>query len=80
MLYIMILVAQAVLCLITDWTGVRSPKGEENIPSNLCVQTGPGAHPASCTVGTGGSFPGGKAGPGRDSDHSPPFSAEVMKC
>jgi hypothetical protein len=24
------------------------------------VQTGPGAHPASCTVGTG-SFPGGKA-------------------
>ena len=24
------------------------------------VQTGPGAHPASCTMGTG-SFPGGKA-------------------
>jgi hypothetical protein len=27
--------------------------------------------------GTGGSFPGGKARPGRDADHSPPSSAEV---
>jgi hypothetical protein len=27
------------------------------------VQTGPGAHPASCTMGTG-SFPGVKCGPG----------------
>jgi len=31
------------------------------------VQTGPGAHPASCTMGTG-SFPGDKERPGRDSD------------
>jgi hypothetical protein len=29
------------------------------------VQTGPGAHPASCTKGTG-SFLGGKEWPGRD--------------
>jgi hypothetical protein len=29
-------------------------------------------------MGTGGSFPGGKARPGRDADHSPPSSAEVM--
>jgi hypothetical protein len=28
-------------------------------------------------MGTGGPFPGGKAGPGRDADHSPPSSAEV---
>jgi hypothetical protein len=35
------------------------------------------AHPASCTMGTGGPFPGGKARPGRDADHSPPSSAEV---
>jgi hypothetical protein len=42
-----------------------------------CVQTGSGAHPASCTIGTGGPFPGGKARPGRDADHSPPSSAEV---
>jgi hypothetical protein len=40
--------------------------------SNLCVQTGSGVHPASCTMGTGGSFPGGKARPRRDADHSPP--------
>jgi hypothetical protein len=47
--------------------------------SNLCFQTGCGAHPASCTVGTGGSFLRGKARPGRDADHSPPSSAEVKK-
>ena len=38
------------------------------------VQTGPGAHPASCTMGTV-SFPGGKERPGRDADPSPPSSA-----
>jgi hypothetical protein len=41
------------------------------------VQTGPEAHPASCTVGTG-SIPGVKW-PERDADHSPPSSAEVAK-
>ena len=35
---------------------------------------GPGAHSASCTMGTG-SFPGGKERPGRDADPSPPSSA-----
>jgi hypothetical protein len=35
------------------------------------------AHPASCSVGTRVSFAGVKARPGRDSDHSPPSSAEV---
>jgi hypothetical protein len=30
-------------------------------------------------MGTGGSFPGSKARPGRDADHSPPSSAEVKK-
>jgi hypothetical protein len=30
-------------------------------------------------MGTGGSFSGGKARPGRDADHSPPSSAEVKK-
>jgi hypothetical protein len=42
-----------------------------------CVQTGSGAHPASYPTGTGVPFPGGKARPGRDADHSPPSSAEV---
>jgi hypothetical protein len=32
---------------------------------------------ASYPMDTGGSFPGGKARPGRDADHSPPSSAEV---
>jgi hypothetical protein len=30
-------------------------------------------------MGTGGSFPGGKARPERDADHTPPSSAEVKK-
>jgi hypothetical protein len=61
-----------------DWTiGVRSPTEEEDFSSSLCVQTGSGAHPASCTMGTGGPFPGGIAEPGRDVDHLPPSSTEV---
>jgi hypothetical protein len=58
--------------------GVRSPAGAKDFSSSLCVQTGSGAHPASCTVGTGGPFLGGKARPGRDADHSPPSSTEVV--
>jgi hypothetical protein len=38
--------------------GVRSPAGAKDFSSSLCVQTGSGAHPASCTTGTGGPFPG----------------------
>jgi hypothetical protein len=41
--------------------GVRS--GTKNFSSNLCVQTG-SDHPASCTMGTGGPFPGAKRGRG----------------
>jgi hypothetical protein len=51
--------------------GVRSPVGAEDFSSILCVQTDCGAHPASCPMGTGGPFPGCKARPGRDADHSP---------
>ena len=54
-------VAQSVQRLATGWT-VR-----ESIPVgarfSAPVQTGPGAHPASCTMGTG-SFPGVKSGRG----------------
>jgi hypothetical protein len=57
---------------------VRSPAGAMDFSSSLCVQTGSGAHPASCTMGSGGPFPGGKSRPGRDADHSPPSSAEVV--
>jgi len=50
---------------VGGWAGFSAP-----------VQTGPGAHPASCTMGTE-SFPGGKERPGRDADPSPPSSAVV---
>jgi hypothetical protein len=40
-----------------------------NFSSNLCVQTGSGANPAFCTMGTRGPFPGGKARPERDADN-----------
>jgi hypothetical protein len=40
------------------------------------VQTGSGAHPASCTIGNR-VFPGGRKRPGRDVDPSTPSSAEV---
>jgi hypothetical protein len=42
---------------------VRSPAEAKNFSSSLCVQTGSGAHPTSCTMGTGGGpFPGLKGG------------------
>jgi hypothetical protein len=38
--------------------GVRSPAGAKDFSCSLFVQTGYGAHPGSCTVGTTGPFPG----------------------
>jgi hypothetical protein len=58
--------------------GVRSPAGAKDFSSILCVQIATGAHSTSCTMGNGGLFSGGKARPGRDADHSPPSSAEVV--
>jgi hypothetical protein len=52
--------------------------GKEDFSSGLCVQTSSGAHPASCPMGTGDHFSGGKARPGRDADHSLPSNAEVV--
>jgi hypothetical protein len=57
--------------------GIRSPADVEDFSSSLCVQTSSEAHPASCAMGTGVPFPGGKAGSGRDADHSLPSNAEV---
>jgi len=57
---------------------VRSLAEAKGFSSSLCVQTDSGAHPASCTVGTGGPFSGAKARPERDADHSPPSSVEVQ--
>jgi hypothetical protein len=60
---------------LNDWAiGVRSPaEAKEEFSSNLCVQTGSEAHPASGTMGTGGPFPGAKERLGRDADSSHPF-------
>ena len=55
-----------------DGPGIESRWGRE-----FPVQTGPGAHPAFCTMGTG-SFVGVKR-PGRDVDHSLPSSTEVKE-
>jgi hypothetical protein len=70
------------ICLVTDWTTGRSKfdprQRRKDFSCSLCVQTGSGAHPAFCTIGTAGPFPGAKARPGRDADHSPPSSAVVM--
>jgi hypothetical protein len=58
--------------------GVRFQAGANDISSLLCVQTSSGAHPASCPIGTEGPFPGVKPRPGRDADHLPRSSAEVV--
>jgi hypothetical protein len=55
----------------------KSPAKAKDFSSNLCVQTGSGAHPASCTMGTGGPFPGGKGRPWRYADNSHPSSLKV---
>jgi hypothetical protein len=44
--------------------GVRTLAGAKDFSSNHCVKTGSEAHPASCTMGTGGPFPGGKSAAG----------------
>jgi hypothetical protein len=40
---------------------VRFTAGAENFSLHHNVQNGPGAHPVSYPMGTGGSFPGSKA-------------------
>jgi hypothetical protein len=74
--------AQAVWCLTMGWTTGRSGfdlrQGQRIFPLVSVSRPALGAHPTSCTMGTGGPFPGGKARPGRDADHSPLSSAEVV--
>jgi hypothetical protein len=59
--------AYSVLRLASGWTAWGSNP----------VQRGPGAHPASSTIGTG-LFPGVKR-PGRCVDHPPPSNVEVKE-
>ena len=64
----------------SDW--LRAGRSGDRIPVearfSAPVQTGPGAHPASCTMDTG-SFPGVKSGRGVTLTPSPPSSAVVKK-
>jgi hypothetical protein len=75
-------VAQSVQCLAMDWKTGRSRFDaqpiQDDFSSNLCVQISSVAHPSSYPMGNRGPFPGGKERPGRDSNHSPPSSAEVI--
>jgi hypothetical protein len=67
------MMAQSVYWLAMGWTvwGLNPGGARFSAP----IQTGPGAHPASYTMGTG-SYPGVKR-PGRGIDHPAPSSAEV---
>jgi hypothetical protein len=76
--------AQSVERVATGWTTGRSKfeprqRGKDS-SSSLCVQTGSGAHPVTWVIpamSTGVPFPGTKARPGHEADHSPLSSAEV---
>jgi hypothetical protein len=64
-----------------DSDSLRAGRSGDRIPVgtrfSAPVQTGPGAYPASCTMGTG-SLPGVKW-PGRGVDHPPSSSSEVKE-
>jgi hypothetical protein len=72
-------VAQSVQCLATDWmiglSRFDPQQRRKDFSSSLYVQTGSGAHSASCKMGP---FPRAKMRPGRNADHSPLSSAEVV--
>ena len=59
--------------------GLDGPGIESRYGANFTtpVQTGPGAHPASCTM-VNGSFPGVKR-PGRGAEHPPPSKRRGLK-
>ena len=67
--------AQPVQRLPTGWTVRGSNPGGAGFSAP--VQTGPEAHPASCTMGTG-SFPGVKR-PRLSVDHSPHLAPRLKK-
>jgi hypothetical protein len=56
---------------MTGRLGFHPRQRLKDFSSSLCVQTFSVTHPASCTMGTCGPFPGAKARPVRDADRSP---------
>jgi hypothetical protein len=73
--------AQSVYCLAMGWTTWQSRfdprQRQKDFSSSLCAQISSGAHPASCTLDSGGPFLGAKAWPRHGAEHSPPSSTEV---
>jgi hypothetical protein len=66
-----------------EYRGVRSPAEANDLFPSVCIQTSSEVHPASYPVDIGGNFPGGKARPGHDADHSVllvPRSRMSMRC
>jgi hypothetical protein len=65
------------ISLYSDWLWAGQSRDRIPVGARFFahVQIGPGAHPASCTVGTG-YFLGVKR-PERGADHTPPYSAKV---
>jgi hypothetical protein len=57
---------------------VRSPAGANNFSSSLCPDRLWGPPSLLYNGHRVGPFPGGKEPPGRDADHSPPSTAEVV--
>jgi hypothetical protein len=57
---------------------VRVPTKKKHFFSLQAVQTGSSVHPTLYLMGTGDSFPGVKR-PGRETDDSPPASAQFKK-
>ena len=79
-----------VVCMLKMWGWIvqevyddlqRTGRSRDRIPVGARfsspVQTGPEAHSASCTVGTG-SFPGAKR-PWRGVDHPPPLAPRLKE-
>jgi hypothetical protein len=70
-------ISQAIQRRATGWTaGVRFPREAKDFSLLRTPQTGSGAHPASYSKGSGGSFLGPKR-LGLEANHSPPPNAEV---
>jgi hypothetical protein len=71
--------AEPCKCLTTCWTtGVRSPAGAKIFPLSSVSRPALGPTQPPVQWVPGGPFPGCKARPRRDADHSPLPSAEVV--
>jgi hypothetical protein len=57
------------LDMCTGWLRFDPQQRQRIFPLASCVRISSEAHPASCTMGTRGLFPGGKGWSGHDADH-----------